>query len=133
MAMKQRCYQPNHVGFPRYGGVGIKVWDQWKDDFKAFYADMGPCPTGLTLDRIDSSKDYTPDNCRWATYTEQGQNTSRNRRITFNGETLVLAEWGRRFGISGWLIHDRLRRGWNLEDALTQPADPHRPKSQYRR
>lgn len=69
---------------------------------------------------------YSPDNCRWATRTQQNRNTRRNRRITFNGETLTAAEWAQRFGISYSLLSNRLKRGWSIERALTTEKQEHR-------
>ncbi len=84
---------------------------------------MGPKPSPQhTLDRIDSDGDYTPENCRWATKMEQNQNTSQNIHITFNGETLCIAEWSRRTGLGRNSIMYRLAKGWSVEKILTTPS-----------
>jgi hypothetical protein len=106
----QRCCNPNCLAYLKYGARGIKVCYRWRD-FKNFLADMGDRPFGQTIDRIDSKKGYYPKNCRWATRLQQGQNTSRNVRITVNGETLVLSEWSRRLNISKSTLSYRYRHG----------------------
>jgi hypothetical protein len=81
--MKYRCYNPNDTEhWKDYGGRGIQVCEKWRKDFKAFYTDMGPRPSPThTLDRKDVNGNYEPDNCKWATKTEQVQNRRPMRRI----------------------------------------------------
>ena len=92
-SMKRRCHDSNDMSYPRYGGRGIQVCNEWRDSFAAFFAYMGERPEGLTLDRIKSTGNYEPGNVRWATYKEQARNTRRNHMHTINGETKCLAEW----------------------------------------
>lgn len=92
-SMKQRCHTPTNKSYPRYGGKGITVCEEWRNSFEAFASSVGPRPSGLTLDRIKSSKGYEPGNVRWATYTQQARNTSRNHLHTIDGITRCLAEW----------------------------------------
>jgi hypothetical protein len=77
-AMRQRCLIPHHISYPRYGGRGITVCDRWMESFENFAEDMGPRPTGKTLDRIDNDGNYEAGNCQWSTPKEQ----QNNRRVT---------------------------------------------------
>lgn len=122
--MKQRCNCKTHKAYPMYGGRGITVCDSWNASFEAFYADMGPRPSDChTLDRIDNDKGYSPDNCRWATMQVQSSNRRTNRKITFNGETLTIAEWARRIGTSRQTIRNRLEQGWSDAEIITMPVN----------
>jgi hypothetical protein len=76
VAMRNRCNGPNHCAHARYGGRGIKVCSAWSD-FAAFLRDMGECPPGLTLERINNDGNYELANCKWATYSEQRRNQRR--------------------------------------------------------
>lgn len=69
-----RCYRPSHKQYSDYGGRGIYVCDQWRDDFWSFVADMGDRPLETWLDRIDNDGPYAPDNCRWADYSTSAKN-----------------------------------------------------------
>jgi len=79
---------------------------------------MGEKPEGLTLERIDNSKGYSPANCRWATYKEQLNNKRNNRRIKFNGVTLTVTQWAEKIGIPRFTLFARLRAGWSIAKAL---------------
>jgi hypothetical protein len=116
--MRQRCLNPHHKNFDRYGGRGIRICDRW-NEFANFLADMGEPPVGMWLDRENNDGHYEPSNCRWQTATEQQQNRSDNHLITWQGETLCVHEWGRRTGLGNTLSH-RLRRGWPVQRALTE-------------
>jgi hypothetical protein len=119
-SMKQRCQNPRNDKTHLYGGKGVQVCQEWSDNFIAFLEDMGPRPPGSTLERRNSNGHYEPGNCVWATYAEQNRNHSRNRWITFRGETLCLADWVARTGIPHATLSNRLKR-WSLERALTEP------------
>ncbi len=120
--MVQRCTDSGCAGWKNYGGRGIGVCDRWRD-FTLFLADMGERPSRAhSIDRVDGTRGYEPGNCRWATATEQANNRWNNRRITFRGETLTVAEWSRRTGLAQHLIGMRVRHGWPAELALTRPS-----------
>lgn len=120
--MRERCNNPKNKNFLLYGGRGISVCPSW-DDFSVFLADMGFAPTPKhTLDRIDNSKGYGPDNCRWATQTEQVRNRRNTKTVACNGVTLPVQEWASKVGVRAGLIKDRLRLGWDPEAAIFTPA-----------
>ena len=125
--MLRRCYSEKHPSFIRYGARGIGVCDRWRESFARFYADMGDAPTGGWLDRINNDRDYSPDNCRWATAKEQANNRRNNRLLTFNGETMNVQQWSDRLGWSKSIIASRLHYGWSVERILTEaPRKRHR-------
>jgi hypothetical protein len=130
-AMVDRCTQPGHTAWARYGGAGITVCARWlgADGFKAFLADMGERSVGTTLDRIDRARGYEPGNCRWATPTEQTLNRSMTRTLTHSdGRVMALTEWARVAGVKAGTLWKRLQSGWSLEEAVAAPVSPHTPK-----
>jgi len=123
--MKSRCYCSSSRGYYNYGARGIKVCDRWLHNFSTFLADMGERPEGRSLDRIDGSKDYTPENCRWATRVEQNRNSNRNRLVEYNGERRCVSEWAQRLNLPVSTLAARLfYYGWPIEDALTSNSNP---------
>lgn len=122
--MKARCYYPKTRNFHRWGGRGIKVCDEWKNDFLAFksWAVANGYRDDLTLDRIDSDGNYCAENCRWIPIKEQARNRSTN--VRYQGKCLV--EWAEETGISLKTLSYRLRHGWSFEKALkTQVRQQH--------
>lgn len=120
-SMLRRCQNPRHKNFNRYGGRGITVCERWRD-FANFLADMGPRPPGLTLERKDNSSGYSPDNCKWASYSEQNRNTRQSRYVTIGDQTRCLADWAKEVGLSVSTINVRIHRGWSPERAILTPA-----------
>ncbi len=118
-AMIQRCTNPNNHKYPRYGGRGIQVCDEWKT-FVGFLKDMGDCPKGHQIDRINNDGNYNKDNCRWADIQTQARNRSNNRNIRMNGQTKTMAEWCDNLSISPNMVRMRLHRGWEENEALTK-------------
>lgn len=117
-AMHSRCTNPRKTGFSRYGGRGISVCERW-NDFTVFFSDMGEPPEGHQLDRINNDGNYEPRNCRWADRLQQAHNRRRARNLTFNGETLNLAEWSRRTGISRATLGRRFGKGLPADQILS--------------
>jgi hypothetical protein len=115
--MLNRCRNPKVKAYPDYGGRGIKVCDRWVL-FDNFYADMGDCPPGWTIERRDSNGDYEPDNCEWLDRTRQNWNRRDSRLVTFDGVTKPLNTWRQEFGMSSSSLYNRLRKGMTPEQAL---------------
>ena len=81
-SIKSRCYVKSASNYRFYGARGVVMCDAWRKDFPRFLADMGPCPEGLTIDRINPSGNYEPGNCRWASWELQHQNLRRRYAAT---------------------------------------------------
>lgn len=122
--IKSRCYNPNRRSFKDYGGRGISLCREWKDDFKKFLEDMGPRPSPQhSIERIDNDKDYAPDNRKWATMLEQAQNRRRTVRCNYNGRELTVSQLARETGVNYHLLYARIVKGnWPMEAALTIPS-----------
>ena len=121
-AMKSRCYNPKNNRYENYGGKGIVVCDEWQD-FEPFYdwAMSSGYRDDLTIDRIESSGNYEPSNCRWVTQKAQQNNRRNNHLIAYNGETHTLAEWAKITNIKPSTLLARIKSGWSVERVLTQP------------
>lgn len=127
--MRNRCLNPNNVGYHHYGAKGIKVCDRWVNDYDAFFDDMGECKDNLTLDRIDNSGNYEPSNCRWATMKEQQNNRRDNVNITYNGKTQSVCCWADELSIKRTTLCRRLFVAkMPIEKAFTELLRKDRPK-----
>lgn len=123
--MHQRCYDKKSQRYKNYGEKGIEVCARWHD-VAAFVEDMSDSfRPGLQIDRIDNSKGYSKDNCKWSTQDEQQLNTTRSRKFTFDGKTLCLSQWSRLLGITYGTLWDRIEvQKWPVERAFTtRPLD----------
>ena len=120
-SMRDRCNNPKNHAFHNYGGRGIKVCNRW-DDFTKFKNDMGKRPRLHSLDRIDNNGNYEPSNCHWANRSQQMANCRINVNVKFRGEIKNLTEWSRITKIPRPCLRARLRRGWNIELALSKPS-----------
>jgi hypothetical protein len=106
-----RCDNPTDHKFRIYGGRGIRVEEPWRSSFVAFLRDMGPCPPGRSLDRIDVNGNYAPGNCRWATPRQQAANTRKNVYVEFNGQRMILKDLARHLGVNYARLHALVRYG----------------------
>jgi len=121
-AIKRRCVLKTCKEYPRYGGRGIKVSQEWHN-FSAFINDMGRRPSpDLEIDRINNDGNYEPTNCRWATVTENARNRCDNHVLEFNGLSEPIIWWAQHLGLRKSTISFRLRSGWTVERALTAPV-----------
>jgi|LakMenE18May11ns_1017448.scaffolds.fasta_scaffold9687854_1 hypothetical protein len=118
--MKSRCNNPKNKSYPRYGERGIKVCSEWEISFENFWNDMfASWSPGMTLERVDNDKGYSPDNCIWANRKLQARNTRRNVIINTPSGPLTIAEASEKYGIKQSTIWMRInRRGWDEKDWL---------------
>lgn len=132
-AMKSRCLDPNSKDYPRWGGIGITVCDEWIASFESFYAHIGTRPDGTTLDRKDNRLGYEPSNVRWATDTEQ----ARNRRDTYQWHIKGLSfethsEAAQHFGVSEHTIWRWVNGQFDARrGTFTQPREDCHVVSRY--
>lgn len=122
--MRNRCMSKNRVDAHCYAAKGITVCDEWNDvDRFKDWAFANGWEIGLTIDRIDGNKGYSPDNCRWVDRKIQARNLNKNRNIEFDGKTMCLSAWAENLGISPTLLYARIMRlKWPLALALTTPV-----------
>lgn len=126
-SMKERCYTPTHKSYKSYGGRGISVCDEWKNDFECFKkwayengydetAKYGEC----SIDRIDVNGNYCPENCRWVDYKSQCNNRRSNVHITYKGEIHNITEWSEITGIKSATIRQRYINGYTNEKLFSK-------------
>lgn len=129
--MKKRCLLITDKDYKNYGGRGIKICSEWLnyENFRSWALSNG-YQYNLTIDRIDVNGNYCPENCRWATVKEQGQNTRFNRKIALGGKTQCVAAWCDELNISRHLVYDRLHHGWSPESALLTPVKTNKTKGE---
>lgn len=119
LAMRRRCYLKTTRDYENWGGRGIKVCDEWQS-YEPFrdWAMTNGYQEGLTLDRKDNDKDYSPDNCRWVNRFVQSNNKRNNHFVEINGEIHTIAEWCRLRNIKKGAFQSRLKLGWTGEKLL---------------
>lgn len=117
--MRSRCNDRNNKDYNRYGGRGITVCQEWQDfiPFREWALDNG-YKENLSLDRIDNTKPYEPNNCRWATAKMQANNRTNNHKVSYRGETKNVSEWADQFGLDLYRLHAAIRRGRTIEEVL---------------
>lgn len=117
--MKQRCSNQNHPCYNHYGGRGITVCERW-NSFQLFIRDMGARPTSdHWIERRENNKGYEPDNCYWATASNQSRNTRRTILITIAGVTMCAKDWSALRKLPYRTIITRIRNGWHPVDAVS--------------
>ena len=123
--MRLRCYNENNVNYKYYGGKGVTICDEWLLSFENFFdwAINNGYNENLTIDRIDSEKEYSPDNCKWSTKKEQAYNRSISVKLTLNGRTMYMTEWAEELEIDKKILSWRYNNGWSDEEILTRPRD----------
>lgn len=121
----ERCHNSLHKQYYNYGGRGITVCDEWRDDphkFLAWCDSHEPLPEGHSIDRIDNEKGYCPENCRFVTQHVQSRNTRRNVWVEYNGEKLVQNDFVKKYSVVPFRTAlDRIYNGWNPIDAALTP------------
>lgn len=115
----QRCLNPNDSNFHHYGGRGITVCERWLD-FANFLTDMGQPPEGMTIERENNDGPYSPENCVWATRQTQMRNRRVTRWLEWNGDKRTVSEWADHIGMARKTLRGRLKRGWEVERALSE-------------
>lgn len=110
-AAKRRCLVQNDKDYPKYGGRGIMICDEWANSFEAFYEHMGPRPKGTTLERKNTNGNYEPGNCKWANAVEQARNRRKSIHIEWKGEIRHLSIVAEDLGITYGAAFQRLKRG----------------------
>jgi len=119
--MRDRCSNPDNASYRYWGARGVRVCDRWQNSFEAFLEDMGDRQTGRSIDRINNTGNYPPDNCRWATPRQQARNKRpRTPRlyVEYNDVVLPVILWTKRQHIKYDKLRSRLRQGWPVERAL---------------
>lgn len=118
----RRCFNPTHKSYAGYGGRGITICDEWRDDVQVFYDYVSRLPhygeKGYSIDRIDNNGNYEPGNVRWATLSEQGRNRRTSLMLTYKGKTQSIGDWADELQISYGALKQRIYAGWDIERAF---------------
>ena len=118
LSLRNRCNNPNHPDYEKYGAKGISYPDKW-DDFEVFWEEMKDgYSDDKTIDRIDSQKNYSKENCRWIDYAGQNRNKSTNVYLTYNGETKIIADWAKEVDVPQSTLYRRKQDGWSDREVI---------------
>jgi len=121
----RRSWNPNKSVAKEYEGVAVCArWEDRVEGYRNFIKDMGAMPTGerYTIERLDNAGDYEPNNCVWATYAQQANNTSRSIYLSYNGKTMSIINWARELSVPEARLYWRVKQGWSTEDVLSTPS-----------
>lgn len=123
-AMKQRILYKKSVSYKNYGARGIKICDEWLNDFESFmtWAINNGYRKGLSLDRIDNDGPYSPENCKWATRKQQSRNTRRNVWVEINGKKMILKDWAKKLDVNYDAVRGQIYKGLSPQEALLKPG-----------
>ena len=128
--MLNRCRNPKDSRYDQYGGRGVTVCEEWYK-FENFYKDMGKCPKGYHLDRMDNTRGYSPDNCRWVSVKQSCRNKRNTRLIAYKGKIKPISEWEEIFNFPRNLLTGRIiNLGWPIKKAIETPY-PQSGRNQY--
>ena len=128
--MRRRCGNPKDNAYSDYGGRGIIVCPEWNASFDAFrnWALSNGYAEHLTIDRIDNSNGYCPENCRWVDMQTQSRNKRNNVFLVYDGNGMILSDWAKQLKIPANTLYDRLKRGWSVERTLATPVQKKQSK-----
>lgn len=123
--MKDRCYNSNSRVYHLYGGSGVRICDEWLNDFLSFYnwAINNGWQPGLEIDKDIKGTGllYSPETCCFVTEKQNCNKRRSSKYLTFDSETKTVAEWSDLVGLSQQVIYKRMKRGWSVEKSLTTP------------
>lgn len=118
--IKARCTNPNNNSYYNYGGRGITVCDKWLESFENFYEDMGNCPKGFSIERVNNNKGYNKNNCIWASSKTQSMNRRSNFIVNYKGEEKPLKQWCEDLNLEYKKVFARIKQlGWTIDKALS--------------
>lgn len=117
--MKDRCLREKHTEYHNYGSRGIGICDRWVNSFESFLADMGEKPKGMTLERKDNAKGYSPDNCKWATRLDQTRNRRNTAMVEYEGKIIPMSVLSEKFGVKHNTLYSRIHvHKWPVARAI---------------